>query len=46
VQSRQKDAAAIATAKAATGKSELELIQAEITYCVAHARLIGVSGNP
>jgi hypothetical protein len=50
VQARQgaeagpKDAAGIATAKAATAKSELELIQAEIAYRVAHARLIGLLG--
>jgi len=41
----QKDAAGIATAKAATAKSELELIQAEIAYRIAHARLIGLIGN-
>ncbi len=41
-----KDPAALATAKAATAKSELELIQAEIAYRVAHARLIGVIGEP
>ncbi len=44
-ESGQKDAAGIATAKAATAKSELELIQAEIAYRVAHARLIGAIGN-
>ena len=32
--------------KAATAKSELELIQAEIAYRVAHARLIAAIGNP
>jgi outer membrane protein TolC len=42
----QKDALSLATAKAATAKSELELIQAEIAYRVAHARLIGAIGNP
>jgi outer membrane protein TolC len=41
-----RDAAALAAAKAATAKSELELIQAEIAYRVAHARLIGVIGEP
>ncbi len=40
-----KDAAGLATAKAATAKSELELIQAEIAYRVAHARLIGAIGD-
>jgi outer membrane protein TolC len=44
-ESRQNDAAGLATAKAATAKSELELIQAEITYRVAHARLVGAIGN-
>ncbi len=39
-----KDAAGLATAKAATAKSELESIQAEIAYRVAHARLIGAIG--
>ena len=46
VESRQKDADGIATAQAATAKSELEMIQAEIAYRVAHARLIAVIGNP
>jgi outer membrane protein TolC len=45
-ESGQKEATGIATAKAATVKSELELIQAEIAYRVAHARLIGAIGNP
>jgi hypothetical protein len=40
-----KDAAGIAPAKAATAKSQLELMQAEIAYRVAHARLIGAVGN-
>jgi outer membrane protein TolC len=44
-ESGQKDASGIATAKAATAKSELELIQAEIAYRIAHARLIGLIGN-
>jgi outer membrane protein TolC len=42
---RRKDPEGLATAKAATAKSELELIQAEIAYRVAHARLIGAIGN-
>jgi outer membrane protein TolC len=45
-ESGQKDAAGIATAKAATAKSELEMIQAEIAYRVAHARLVAAIGNP
>jgi len=40
-----KDAAGLAAAKAATAKSQLELIQAEIAYRVAHARLVGVIGE-
>jgi outer membrane protein TolC len=40
-----KDMAAIGAAKAATAKAELELIQAEINYRVAHARLIGAIGK-
>jgi outer membrane protein TolC len=44
-ESRRKDPASLETAKAATAKAELELIQAEITYRVAPARLIGAIGN-
>jgi outer membrane protein TolC len=40
-ESHLKDLAALEAAKAATAKAELELIQAEINYRVAHARLIG-----
>jgi Outer membrane efflux protein len=42
---RHKYPEGLATAKAATAKSELELIQAEIAYRVAHARLVGAIGN-
>jgi outer membrane protein TolC len=42
---RYKDPEGLATAKAATAKSELELIQAEIAYRVANARLVGAIGN-
>jgi outer membrane protein TolC len=42
----QKNAIGAATTKAATAKSELELIQAEIAYRVAHARRIAAIGNP
>ena len=42
----QKDAESLAKAKAATAKSELELIQAEIAYRVANARVLGAIGNP
>ncbi len=45
VESRLKDPAGLETAKAATAKAELELIQAEIAYRVAHARLIAAIGN-
>jgi outer membrane protein TolC len=45
-ESRQKDAAGLGSATAATAKAELELMQAEIAYRVAHARLIGAIGNP
>ncbi len=44
-ESREKDAAGLSTAKAATAKSELELIQADIAYRIAHARLVGAIGN-
>jgi outer membrane protein TolC len=44
-ESRPQDAADLATVKAATAKSELELIQAEIAYRVAHAELIGAIGR-
>ena len=44
-ESRQQAPADLATAKAATAKSELELIQAEIAYRIAHARLIGAIGQ-
>jgi outer membrane protein TolC len=43
-ESRQHTATDIATAKAATAKSELEMIQAEIAYRVAHAQLVGAIG--
>jgi outer membrane protein TolC len=42
---RHQDPEGLATAKAATAKSELELIQAEIAYRVAYARLVGTIGN-
>jgi outer membrane protein TolC len=45
-ESRLKDPAGLEAAKAATAKAELELIQADITYRVAHARLIAAIGNP
>jgi outer membrane protein TolC len=44
-ESRPQAAADLATAKAATAKSELEWIQAEIAYRIAHARLIGAIGQ-
>jgi outer membrane protein TolC len=44
-ESRLKDPAGLETAKAATAKAELELIQAEIAYRVAHARLVSAIGN-
>ena len=44
-ESQLKDLAALGAAKAATAKAELELIQAEIAYRVAHARLIGAIGK-
>jgi len=37
-----KDPAALQAAKAATAKSELEAMQAEITYRVTHAQLMGM----
>jgi outer membrane protein TolC len=40
-ENRINDPAGLEAAKAATGKAELELIQAEIAYRVAHARLLG-----
>jgi outer membrane protein TolC len=43
---RQKAPTELATAKGATAKAELELIQSEIAYRVAHARLIDAIGNP
>jgi hypothetical protein len=36
----------ISTAKAATAKAELESMQAEIAYRVAHAGLMGAIGSP
>jgi outer membrane protein TolC len=51
VQARQdaegqlKDPSALQTAKAATAKAQLELIQGEIAYRVAHAKLIGALGS-
>jgi outer membrane protein TolC len=42
---RHKDPEGLAIAQAATAKSELELIQAEIAYRVAYARLVGTIGN-
>jgi hypothetical protein len=45
-ESRLSDPSAVEAAKAATAKAELELIQAEIAYRVAHPRLIGAIGNP
>jgi outer membrane protein TolC len=44
-ESRLKDPAGLETAKAATAKAELELIQAEIAYRVAHAHIITALGN-
>jgi outer membrane protein TolC len=45
LESRQKDPSEIAKAKAATAKAELESIQAEIAYRVAHARLTSAVGE-
>lgn len=40
------DPAAIAAAKAASAKAELEAMQAELGYRVAHAELLGTIGRP
>jgi outer membrane protein TolC len=45
VEGHQKDTADLATAKAATAKAGLEMIQAEIAYRVAHARLVSAIGE-
>jgi hypothetical protein len=44
-ESQHKDPASAEAAKTATGKAELELIQAELAYRIAHAKLIGAIGN-
>jgi outer membrane protein TolC len=44
-ESQIKDPAKLETAKMATAKAELELIQAEIAYRVAHARLVSAIGS-
>jgi outer membrane protein TolC len=44
-ENRQQATADLASAKAATAKSELELIQAEIAYRIAHARLKAAIGQ-
>ena len=41
-----KDPAAVLAAKAATAKAQLELMQAELNYRLAHAKLLAAIGQP